>query len=163
MKRLLITLLLSLFAVGGCGGITDVGNPTGTVFLTGQLDVSGVEAAVSEFESKEVASAQIDFSQLIVLATDENSEEFVTDVEQSGYFIIELRKNHVYSMFVYQGELLLGPFSFEQNDQGERANRLFISNARPDGEIIDMGLVRYRNGAFEPQNEPRRQMGSSQF
>ncbi|MFH1831133.1 MAG: hypothetical protein ABH871_10250 [Pseudomonadota bacterium] len=163
MKKIKLAILFLLASFIISCGVTDVGNPTGTVILTGKIESALADANVSPLLSFENDSAvEIDTSLLMVKAFDENNRLYSADVDLEGYFNLSLSIGHTYSVFVYYGESSLGGFSFEQDDQGNRNNRLEIDSAQPDGEVIDLGSVHYRDGSFEPQNEPRRQMGSSQ-
>ncbi|MBU0580519.1 MAG: hypothetical protein ABH859_02635 [Pseudomonadota bacterium] len=151
-KIVLIFLSLLLLQFAGCGGLTDVGNPTGTVILTGQLNLASLDADL----------AQVDTGLVVVKAIDENLTEFTSEVDLEGFFNLSVPVGYYYSLYVYFAFQNLGAFSFEQDDQGNRSNRLEIDFNQPGGEVIDMGLVTRQNGEFRPENEPRQQMRQGQ-
>lgn len=144
MKRILLMIALLSAAAAACGSATEVGNPTAEVprTITGMIDTE-------EYAAIEVTS-------LSVVAESTDGDLIIAPVETDGSFTMEVSVGKTYAFHVsYQG-MNIGDFSFEQDDQGGRANRLEIT---AEGDPIDMGQIRYQEGAFIPENEPRQHMG----
>ena len=155
MKKLnKIILALALLGFFGCGEATEVGNPTGDIptlrIVEGVIDTGTIDAT----KSSGAAALDPTFLTVVAIGTDGLLKEAAVDVDSS--FAIGLEVGMAYSMDVRLLSQVIGPFSFEQDDSGHRANRIEIMES---GDPIDMGLVRYENGEFIPQSEPRRQMG----
>jgi len=166
MKRLysimfLFTIILALL---GCGHeeATEVGNPTGDLptlqTITGVIDTNTIAVDVAKTIDVEKDEFAIDASLLTVVATATDESVVEAPVEPDGRFTIEVVVGKAYAFDVMRGIDLVGPFSFEQDDAGHRANRLEITQY---GDPIDLGIVTFQDGQFIPQNEPRRQMGRS--
>ena len=155
MKKLIkIILALTFLGSFGCGEATEVGNPTGDIptlrIVEGVIDTSTIDA------TKSLEAGALDPTLLTVVATGTDGSVRESSVDVDGGFAIGLEVGMAYSMEVRILSQVIGPFSFEQNDSGQRANRIELMEG---GDPVDMGLVRYENGEFIPQNEPRRQMG----
>lgn len=154
MKLVKLVLILTLLGSFGCGSATEVGNPTGDIptlrTAEGVIDTSTIDS------TKAMDAAAVDPTLLTVVATGSDGSLKESSVDVDGSFAVELEVGMAYSMDVRILNEVIGPFSFEQDDHGNRANRIEFTE---DGDPLDMGLVRYENGVFIPQNEPRRQMG----
>ncbi len=150
-----VIFVFAAAVIMGCGSATEVGNPTSEIptlrTIEGVIDVSTIE------EAKSVALQAVDPTTLTVVATatDGSVKESMVDVD--GFFAIDVELGKTYSLEVLMQGEVVGPFSFEQDEMGNRANRLQITQR---GSPIDMGQVRFQDGVFIPENEPRRQMGN---
>lgn len=152
MRNLLLYLFL-IFALACGSAATDVGNPTDYI-VEGTIVIDDSENSISKniyYIDLEKDFEGINLENLEVRAIDENSLSLTSSVGSDGYFKLTLPINNTYSMYVYEGEEELAGFSFEQNDAGERENRLEIDAA---GEV-DMGSVRFEDGGFRPEDEER--------
>ncbi len=154
LKRSVIILIAA--ALFGCGNATEVGNPTGDIptlqTIEGVIDTSNIQ-------TKSVSNESLDPTILTVVATASGSTTRESAVDVDGSFSIQIEAGISYAFDVRMLYDVVGPFSFEQDDAGNRSDRLEVIEA---GDPIDLGLVRYVNGEFIPENEPRRQMGNGQ-
>ena len=161
MKTIMKCVLALMFALllAGCGSATEVGNPTGEVprTMVGSVDASTIpESALMTTESLDMDTASIDPASLSVIALSEEGYEALSPVNSNGYFSLELYVGQTYSVELMRGPFFVAAFSFEQDDQGNRQNRIYVSES---GSEINLGTCVYQNGQMVPQNEPRRQMG----
>lgn len=155
MKRCVMAfIVLASIVSASCGNVTDVGNPT-SIILTGELNVGSIDADLSYVK-------QSGTSQYSVVAENESSTAYTSDVADDGIFSLDLPVDNTYAMYVYESGIKIGDFSFEQDDEGDRANRLVVSADQPDGEVVEMGVVTYQHGGFRPEREPRREMRGRQ-
>lgn len=153
IKFFCVPILFSFLV--SCGSATEVGNPTIPVIITGVLDMSTIpDVDISKSpNSNENESAILSDYAVYALATDGTSAE--EPVESTGLFALEVYEEKTYEFSVLKNEIFFAYFSFEENDAGGRGNTLTVRAGAPD---INMGQIRYENGAFYPENEPRRQM-----
>ncbi len=148
--RLFFALMIAV-AMAGCGSATEVGNPTGEVprTIVGQIDAT----TIPEYSLS--AENAVDMSGLIVLAISDDGYEAESLVGSDGAFSLQLYVGKTYSLELMRSVFNIAYFSFEQDDQGGRANSLYVSQS---GSEVDLGICEYRNGEIFPENEPRRQM-----
>lgn len=163
MRRILYILVALVVAavVAGCGSATEVGNPTGEVpqTIVGKIDSSTLPDYFMDASVAGSAEA-VDLTSLSVIATSEAGYESVSPLDEEGYFSVDLYIDTVYSMYLTSGLQTVADFSFEQDNYGNRQNRLYFSMAV---SAFDLGLCRYESGEIFPENEPRRQMGGNGF
>jgi hypothetical protein len=159
MKRLMCIIVLAL-VLTGCGDATEVGNPTGVPrTITGTLDESTIDVTASyeaELDLMENTDAAINLADLNVVATPtDGTPDIIAPVEEDGFFTIDVIVGRIYTFEVRSNWQLIGRFSFEEDDRGNRGDYLVIRSA---GDPIDLGTVRYQGGEFRPENEPRHNM-----
>jgi len=162
MKRLLYTIALALMLVG-CGSATEVGNPTGVPrTITGTIDESTIDTGASYgvgIDLAESAEMAVDLETLTVVAIPtDGTPDVVAPVESDGFFTIQVIVGRIYILEVRSNDQLIGKFSFEQDNFGNRSDYLVIQSP---GDPIDLGTVRFEGGEFRPENEPRHHMQPS--
>ena len=151
MRRLRMCILaLITVLIGGCGSATEVGNPTGQVPTTrtikGVIDVATIDLSIN------VYAATIDPTTLSVLATATDETTVDAPVEADNSFTMDIDVGKSYAMEVLQNDAVVGNFSFEQNNEGTRANRIRFDLP---GDEVNLGDVRLRERTFRPEREPR--------
>ena len=101
----------------------------------------------------------VNLEDLTVVATPtDGTQDVVAPVDANGFFTMEIIVGRIYTLEVRSGEQIVGRFSFEQDDFGNRGDYLVIQSP---GDPIDLGTVRFEGGGFRPENEPRHNMQTS--
>lgn len=157
MKRFWILSLLAAAALlAACGSATEVGNPTGdtppTRVVTGMVDTStlSASAAVKTFSSLE-DTASLPPTEYSVVAIAEGIDIVESPLDEQYRFTLEVRVGVTYAWEVRLGSIKVGDFSFAQGTSGYRSGQMRID---AEGDAIDLGQVRWQNGAFYPEYEP---------
>ena len=153
--------LLFLIAGAACGSATEVGNPTAdlpTREVTGMIDTASIDASADLAASIPAkATDSLHPSDLTVVATASADDIVASPVAADGSFGLTVAIETTYAWEVQFQGVNVGDFSFQQDDGVSHANRLRL---QAQGDPIDMGLVRYENGVFVPENDPGRQQGN---
>lgn len=157
MKRFSILSLLAAAALlAACGSATEVGNPTGdtppTRTVTGVVDTATLSASatVKSLNSLE-GTESLPPTEYSVVAIAEGIDIVESPLDDQYRFTLEVRINVTYTWEVRLGSIKIGDFSFAQGTSGYRSGQMRID---AEGDAIDLGQVRWRNGAFYPEYEP---------
>ena len=138
-----------------CGDATEVGNPTNIpTTITGVIETATIPDGSLDVNVYATLTAAINPEELTVVAISTDlTEEAETTPDEDGNFSIIVYGEKTYELSVELDGQEVGPFSFEQDDLGDRANRIQITSP---GSDVDLGPVNYEEGSFRPTREPRR-------
>ena len=137
-----------------CGDATEVGNPTDIpTTITGVIETATIPDSSLDTNVYTMLAAAINPEELTVVAISTDlTEEEETTPDEDGNFSIVVYGEKTYELSIERGDHEVGPFSFEQDDYGDRANRIQITTP---GSDVDLGPVNYEEGGFRPTREPR--------
>jgi hypothetical protein len=155
VKNLLTTLLiLTMLVFMSCGDATEVGNPTDIpTTITGVIETATIPDGSLDVSAYVTLTAAINPEELTVVAISTDfTEEEETTPDEDGNFSIIVYGEKTYELSIEHDGREVGPFSFEQDDAGDRANRIRISSPGTD---VNLGPVNYEDGGFRPTREPR--------
>jgi hypothetical protein len=157
-----VALALALLVLAACGSATEVGNPTGDIAtrtIVGAIDASTLPAELDAAKALAAdVAASVDPTELVVaaIATETGVSDIEAPVDAAGAFEVAVDVGARYDWEVRLGTTTIGPFSFDQDVFGHKGAGLRISM---EGPPIDMGVVRYEDGVFVPEDDPFRLQG----
>ncbi len=151
----ILSLLATAALLAACGTATEVGNPTGdtppTRTVTGVVDTATLSASADVAIFKAADAESLPPSEYSVVATAAGIDVVESPLDEQYRFTLELRIGVTYTWELRLGSLKIGDFSFSQGSSGYRSGQMRID---AEGDAIDLGMVRYQNGAFYPEYEP---------